>query len=64
MAYGDFKNLGRRTASDNALRDKAFNTAKNPKYGDIKRGLLIWFTIFLIKSLQAVALISVQIMKK
>ena len=24
MAYGDFKNLGRRTASDKCLRDKAF----------------------------------------
>ena len=31
MAYGDFKGLKRRTASDNALRDKAFNIAKNPK---------------------------------
>ena len=58
MAYGDFENLGRRIASDNFLRDKAFNTVKNPKYDDIKRGLLLWFTIFLIKSLQAVALIS------
>ena len=33
MAYGDFKNLTRRTASDKILRDKAFNIAKNPKYG-------------------------------
>ena len=32
MAYGDFKDLKRRTASDKALRDKAFNVAKNPKY--------------------------------
>ena len=32
MAYGDFKNLGRRTASDKVLRDKAFDIAKNPKY--------------------------------
>ena len=32
MAYGDFKYLARRTASDNVLRDKAFNIAKNPKY--------------------------------
>ena len=35
MAYGDFKDLARRTTSDKILRDKAFNTAKNPKY-DIK----------------------------
>ena len=32
MAYGDFKDLIRRTASDTILRDKAFNIAKNPKY--------------------------------
>ena len=31
MAYGDFKDLARRTASDKVLRDKAFNIAKNPK---------------------------------
>ena len=29
IAYGDFKDLARRTASDKILRDKAFNTAKN-----------------------------------
>ena len=28
----DFKDLNRRTASDNTLRDKAINIAKNPKY--------------------------------
>ena len=32
MAYGDFKDLIRRTASDKILRDKTFNIAKNPKY--------------------------------
>ena len=32
MAYGDFKNLPRRTTSEKVLRDKAFNIAKNPKY--------------------------------
>ena len=32
MAYGDFIDLSRRTASDKVLRDKAFNIAKNPKY--------------------------------
>ena len=30
MAYGDFKDLLRRTASDKILRDKAFNIAQNP----------------------------------
>ena len=33
MAYGDFKDLTRRTASDKLLRDEAFNIPKNPKYG-------------------------------
>ena len=31
MAYGDFKDLARRTASDKILRDKEFNIAKSPK---------------------------------
>ena len=39
MAYGDFKNLARRTVSDKILRDKAFNIAKNPKYDGYQRGL-------------------------
>ena len=34
MAYGEFKNLTRRTASDEILRDKAFNIAKNQQYDD------------------------------
>ena len=32
MAYGDFKDLARRTDSDKILREKAFNIAKNSKY--------------------------------
>ena len=39
MAYGDFNDLARRTASDKFLRDKAFNLAKNPKYDGYQRGL-------------------------
>ena len=39
MAYGDFKDLTRRTASDKILRDEAFNIAKNPKYDRSQRGL-------------------------
>ena len=39
MAYGDFKDLIKRTAADNVLRDKAFNIAKDPKYDGYKRGL-------------------------
>ena len=32
MAYGDYKDIKRRTTSDKILRDKAFNIAKNPRY--------------------------------
>ena len=39
MAYGDFKDLKRRTALDKVLRDKAFSIAKNPKYDGYQRGL-------------------------
>ena len=39
MAYGDFKDLARITASDNLLRDKPFNIAKYPNYGGYQRGL-------------------------
>ena len=37
MAYGDFKDLERRTTSDKVLIDKAFNFAKNPKYDGYQR---------------------------
>ena len=39
MAYGDFKDIKRRTACDKILRDKAFNIAKNPKYDEYQTGL-------------------------
>ena len=39
LAYADFKDLPRRTASDKVLRDKAFNIVKNPKYDGYQRGL-------------------------
>ena len=39
MAYEDFKDLARRTASDNVLRDKAFNIAKSPKHDGYQREL-------------------------
>ena len=39
MAYGNFKYLARRTASDKVLRNKGFNIAKNPKYDGYQRGL-------------------------
>ena len=66
MAHGDFKDLARRTVSDKILRDKAdIDIDKDKKIDkkillkilnmmDIKEGLLLWFTHFLIKSLLAV----------
>ena len=39
MAYGNFKDLARRTASDKVLRNKAFNTSKDPRYDGYQRRL-------------------------
>ena len=39
MAYGGFKDLARRAASDKVLRDKRFNIAINPKYDGYQRGI-------------------------
>ena len=39
MAYGGFKDLTRKTASDKILRDKAFNIAQNPKCNEYQRSL-------------------------
>ena len=50
MAYGDFKDLARWTASDKVLRDKIFNIAKNPKYDGYQRGLASMVYNFLIES--------------
>ena len=40
MAYGDFKDLTRRTPSDKIFHNKAFNIAKIPKYDQYQRGLV------------------------
>ena len=39
MAYGDFKDLTKRTAADKVLKIKAFNIAKDPEYDGYQRGL-------------------------
>ena len=39
MAYGDFKDFIRRTASDKILHDKAFIIAKSPKYNGYQHTL-------------------------
>ena len=47
MAYGKYKDFPERTQSDRVLRDKAFIIVKT-------RGLVQWFTSFLIKNLKTV----------
>ena len=60
MAYGDFKDLVRRTTSDRVLRVKAFNIAKNPKY-DGYQSIIKVFINFLIKNSLVVVLNLCQI---
>ena len=51
IAYADFKDVAKRTASDEVLRDKAFNIAKNSKYDGYQRGLAsMVYTFFAKKS--------------
>ena len=38
MAYGELKDLNKRTAVNRVLCDKAFNIAKNPKYDGYQLG--------------------------
>ena len=45
-AFGDFKDLTSRTASDKILSDKAFNVAKNLNVMDINADLFQWFIKF------------------
>ena len=39
MAYGEFKDLGKRTMADKVLRDKAFKIASDQNYDGYQRGL-------------------------
>ena len=39
MAYGDFKDLAKRTAADKVLRDKAFKIGRDQKFDGYQRGL-------------------------
>ena len=57
MAYGDFKDLSRRTASDKVVRVKHLILLKILNMMGIKVGLLLWFTSFLIKSQTEVLLL-------
>ena len=50
MAYGDSKDLKRRTQSDKVLKDKAFAIASNPKYDGYQRELASIVYKFLIRN--------------
>ena len=60
MAYEDFIYLTRRTAADNVIRDRAFNTGKNRNMMDNKVDLLQWLIKFLVKKF-LVGLLSFQV---
>ena len=59
LAYGDFKDLAKRTASDKVLRDKAFNIAKNTKH----YGFFQWFINFLTRNLLHLVVIEMNLNK-
>ena len=60
MAYGDFKDIVKRTASDKVLRNKTFNNAKNPKYDGYQRGLASVVYKFFDKKTSGGAITSMQ----
>ena len=63
MAYGDFKDLKRRTFSDKSLRVKHLILLKILNMIGIDGGLLLWFTISLIKSQKLVVLLMMRLNK-
>ena len=58
MAYGDFKDLPKRTAADKVLRDKAFKIASDQKYDGYQRGLVSMVYKFFDKKSQGSGLAS------
>ena len=64
MAYGDFKDLTRRTASDKILCDKAFNIAKNTNYNEYQRDLASMVYIFFDKKTSGEAIKNENISNK
>ena len=56
MAYGNFKDLTRRTISNKILHEKVFNIAENPKYDGYQRELASKVYKFLRKKLLVVVL--------
>ena len=58
MAYGDFKDLPKRTAADKVLRDKAFKIASDQIYDGYQRGLTSMVYRLFDKKLQGSGLAS------
>ena len=58
MAYGDFKDLPKRTAADKVLRDKAFKFASDQKYDGYQSGLASMIYKFFDKKSQESGLAS------
>ena len=52
MAYGKYKDLEKRTQSDKVSKNKAFETASNPKYDGYQRGLASMVYKFFDKNLK------------
>ena len=52
MAYGDFKDLTKRTIADKVLRDKAFKIASDQRYDGYQRGLTSMVYMFFDKKSQ------------
>ena len=61
VAYGDFKDLAKRTAADKVLRNKAFKSASDQKYDVYQRGLPSMVYKFFDKKSQVVLLIIKKI---
>ena len=58
MAYGDFKDLPKRTAADKVLRNKAFKIASDQKYDGYQRGLASMVYKFFNKKSQGKGLVN------
>ena len=58
MAYGDFKELTRKTATDKKLCDKGFNFTENQKYDRCQRDLPLLFCKFFDKRWLSSAVVS------
>ena len=52
MAYGDFKDFAKRTATDKVLRNKAFKIANDQKYDGYQRGLASMVSKYFVKKSQ------------